>query len=98
MRSQGMFDFRGSNAPCQRTESTMRRRVGISADYGTTGQRGALLGTDHVHDALTRIPYIEIGNTKIRAIACQRIDLELGEMVAHRDNPRGSRHIVVDCR
>ena len=55
LRGQGVLDLGGADAEGQGAEGTMGRGVAVAADDDRAGQGEALLGPDHVHDALALI-------------------------------------------
>jgi hypothetical protein len=56
-----MFHLAGADAVRQRAEGAVRAGVRVAADHRHTGQRGAVLGADHVHDALALVEEREVG-------------------------------------
>ena len=55
LRHQHMRDFGGADAERIGAERAVGRRVAVAADDQQARQRQALLGADHMHDALPRI-------------------------------------------
>ena len=53
-----VLDLAGADAVRQRAEGAVRGGVAVAADDGGAGQRKALLGSDHVHDALADVALV----------------------------------------
>jgi hypothetical protein len=49
--------------------------MGVAADDGHAGQRGALLGAHHVHDALAPIENVELTDAVLATVPIQRLHL-----------------------
>ena len=54
-----------ADAVRQRAERAMRRGMAVAADDGGAGQREALLGPDHMHDALAAVALVIILDAEI---------------------------------
>ena len=72
-----VLDLRRADAEGERAEGAVRRRVAVAAYQGHTRQGEALFRTDDMDDAVTRIRHLEQRHAEGRAVAPQRIDLEL---------------------
>ncbi len=59
----------------------MRAGVRVAADHRHAGQGGALLRSDHVHDALAQVVHAEFGDAELAAVVVQRIDLRARDRV-----------------
>ena len=79
-------------------EGAVGRGMGITAHHRHAGQGRALLGPDHVHDALTVVIHLELHDAVLVAVRIQGIDLELGNGIADTAVAIGGRHIVVGDR
>ena len=55
LRRQHMGDLGGADAEGERADRAMRRRVAVAANYDHSGLAQALLGPDHMHDALPAV-------------------------------------------
>ena len=73
----------------QRPEGAVRGRVAVAADDGGAGQREALLGADHVHDALTHVELVVVLDAEILGVPGQRLHLEAA--LRRRRSRRGDR-------
>ena len=77
LRRQHVLDLGRADAESQRAQRAVRAGVRVAADHGHAGQRGALLRSDHVHDALTQIIHAEFGDAVLVAVGVQRVHLQL---------------------
>ena len=68
LRHQHMGDFGRADAERIGAERAMSRGVAVAADDQQTRQREALLGADHMHDALPRIVEAEQLDPMLRRI------------------------------
>ena len=57
LRGQHVLDLAGADAEGQGPEGAVGGGVAVAAHDRHAGQRAALLGADHVHDALVRIAH-----------------------------------------
>ena len=73
----------------------MRRRVAVAAHDRHAGQRAALLGPDHVHDALARIAHRVQRDAELGGVAAQHLDLLGRDRVGDRLVDVGRRDVVV---
>ncbi len=92
---EDMLDLRGSDAEGQRPEGTVGRGVAVSADDRHAGLGEALLGPDHVHDALALVSHGIAGHAELRAVGVERLELAARDRVI--DAPARGRggHVVV---
>ncbi len=99
LRGEHMLHLGGTDTEGQTAEGTVGAGVGVTADHGHAGQRGALLRANHVDDALTRIPEREIGgDAELADVAVQRDHLlARGEVFDALDAPlpAGGGRVVV---
>src|SRR5690606_7126510 len=82
LRSQHVFDFGCTDAKGECAHGAVGAGVRVSTNYGHTRQRGTLLGSDHVHDALADIVHTELGNAVFLAVLIQRVDLQARHGIA----------------
>ena len=73
---QHVLDLGGADAEGQRAERAVRRGVAVAADDGHAGQGEALLGADHVDDALADVVHVEVGHAELGDVLLQRLDLD----------------------
>jgi hypothetical protein len=59
LRGHRMFAFGGTDAPGQRAQAADGAGVAVGTDQRDAWQRNALLGRDHVHDALARVVKVD---------------------------------------
>ncbi len=96
LRRQNVFHFRSPDAVRQRAEGAVGGGVAVAADDGGAGQRETLLGADDMHDALTAVVLIVIGDTEFLGVLGHhphlldafRIRIGLGAV--------GGRNVVID--
>ena len=90
-----MRHFRGADTESKGAKRTVGRGVAVAADDQQAGQRQALLGPDHVHDALPPIVEAEqldpmLGGVFIH-LAHHARDLGIADAVAGRSR----RHVMI---
>ena len=95
LRGQHVLDFRGADAMCQTSKRAVRGRVRVAADNGHAWQGRALLWADHVHDALTLIVHVEIGQAVFFGVCIQRLDLQPGDRVSDAIGTVGGGDVVI---
>ena len=78
---QHVLHLGGADAVRQRAEGAVRGGVAVAAHDGGAGQREALLGPDHVHDALPDVALVVVFDAEILGIAGQRLDLDAALLV-----------------
>jgi hypothetical protein len=89
-------DIARTEAEAQSTERTVRRGVGVAAHQDHAGLGDALLGPDHVHDALPRIVQREVDDAELAGIARQQFNhAALVGVGDRRDVVAAARHPVV---
>ena len=101
LRGQHMLDLRRADAVGQGPERAVGRGVAIAADNGHARLGAALLGPDHVDDAVADIAHGEELDAVGRHIAPQRLQLQARLRIGHRAHPAPltfGRHIVVGHR
>ena len=86
----------GADAVGQRAEGAVGRGVAVAADDGGAGQGEALLGPDHVDDALALVALVVVVDAEVLGVLSQRFDLNLGLGVVDALGAVGGRHVVVD--
>ena len=69
LRGEHVLDLAGADAERERPERAVRRRVAVAAHDRHAGLREALLGPDHVDDALVGIAHREDGDAELGAVA-----------------------------
>ena len=65
---QHMLDLGRADAVRQRAEGAMRRGMAVAADDGRAGQGEALLGPDHMDDALALVALVVIFDAEIAGV------------------------------
>jgi hypothetical protein len=80
----------------QRAERAVRGSVAVTADNGGAGQRKALLGADHVDDALTLVVLVEIFDAEFPGVVSHHAHLLDALRVGIRFRAVGGRDVVVD--
>ncbi len=93
-----LLDLARADAEREGTERAVRRGVRVAADDRHAGLRDPELGADHVHDALAAMSPAVAADAELRAVAVERLELELRELVADRLGERGRRHVVIGRR
>jgi len=82
LRGQHVLDLAGADAVRQRAKGAVRAGVAVAADHGHAGQGGAVLGADHVHDALALVQEGEEGGGAVLIdVGVERGDLFLADRV-----------------
>ena len=98
---QHMLDLRGADALSQRPEGAVCGGVGIAADDGHPRLGAALLGPDHVDDAVALIAHGEELDAMVGDVARQGGELQARLGVGDRSHPPALAdrwHIVVGHR
>ncbi|CAB5078246.1 unannotated protein [freshwater metagenome] len=85
-----MLNFTGAHTECQRTESTVRRSVRVTANNRHTWLCKAELWSNNVHDSLVSIAERVETNTKLNSVIAECIDLCARHQVS-------DRLINIDC-
>ena len=98
LRREHIAHLACADAERDRAERAVRARVRIAAGDGRARLRDALLGADHVHDALLARRAIEKRDPKLRAILAQFIHHGLRERIAIRFDHLVGRDNVVHRR
>ena len=93
-----MLDLARPDADGQRAERAVRRRVAVAADDRHPGLREALLGTDHVDDALTGLAHGVQPDAELLAVLREHLHLLGRDRVAHRQVDVGGRDVVIHRR
>ena len=68
---------------CKTRKSTMGGGMRIAAHHRHAGQGRALLRPDHVHDALTAIVHIEIGQPVFFGVVIERFYLQTRNRISN---------------
>ena len=92
---QHVLDVGGSDTEGECRECAVRTGVRIARNDRHAGQGRALLGPDHVNDALAMVVIAEFGDSELGAVAGQRVDLEPRHGIGDRYLTRCRRHVVV---
>ena len=71
-----MLNFGGTDAERQCGKRAVRTGMRVAAHHGHAGQGRALLGADHMHDALAQISHLEFGDAQLGAVLIQRFHLQ----------------------
>ena len=71
-----VLDLARADAVGERAEGAMRGGVGVAADDGGAGKREALLGADHMHDALAAVALMVIFDAEVARVLGERLNLE----------------------
>ena len=96
LRGQDVLDLRRPDAERERAERAVRGGVRVAAHDHQTRLRVALLGTDHVHDALARRAHREERDAELRGVRGQRVHLALRDRVGDGTDRR--RNVVIHGR
>ena len=99
LRRQHVRDLGRADTEGETAERAVRRRMAVTAHERDAGQRDALLGSDHVHDALPPIADVEDGDAGCRCVLAEADDHAL--VIGVRDRglvARIGRHVVVGRR
>ncbi|GBE23354.1 hypothetical protein BMS3Bbin01_02738 [bacterium BMS3Bbin01] len=91
-----MLDLRCADAEGESAEGAVGGRVGVAADDHHARLRDALLGPDHVNDALAGIVQPEQRDPELFTVGDQGLDLSFGERVANAQISMDGRDAVVD--
>ena len=91
-----MLDLRGADAVRQRAERAVGGGMAVAADDGGAGQRKALLGADHVHDALAYVELVEIFDAEFLGVLRHHADLLGAFRIRIGLGAIGGRDVVVD--
>ena len=88
LRREHVLDLGGADAEGEAAERAVRAGVRIAADDRHPGQRGALLGPDHVHDALPPVAERKIGLRAVSPhVGVERLDLDARDRVVDARDP-----------
>ncbi len=96
LRRQHVLDLRRADAVRQRAERAVRRRVAVAAHDRGARQREALLGPDHVHDALPPVELVIVLDAEILDVLRQRLDLQPRFRLLDAVAAIRSRDVVID--
>ena len=91
-----VLDLARADAVGQRAERAMGRGMAVAADDGGAGQGEALLGPDHMDDALAAVALVIILDAEVLGVLRQRGDLQRGFGIVDAKGAVGGRHVVVD--
>ena len=95
LRGEHVLDLAGADAEGQRAERAVGRRVAVAAHDRQPGLREALLGTDHVHDALAGLAHRVQPDAELRAVVREHLHLLRRDRVGDRLVDVGGRDVVV---
>ncbi|MNI21227.1 hypothetical protein D3C73_747390 [compost metagenome] len=95
---QHVLDLGRADAEGQGAQRAVRAGMRIATDDRHARQRCALLGSDHVHDALTQVIHAEFGDAVFFAVRVQRIHLQARDGVVDALGAIQRRHVVVRHR
>jgi hypothetical protein len=90
-----VLDLAGADAERQRAEGAVGGGVAVAAHDGHARQRAALLGADHVDDALVGVAHREVGDAELGGVRPQRVDLLGRDRVGDRLVDVGGGDVVV---
>ena len=90
-----VLDLARADAERDRPERAVRGGVRVAAHDGHARHRAALLGADHVDDALARVTHREVDDAELGGVRPQRVDLLGRDRVGDRLVDVGRRHVVV---
>jgi hypothetical protein len=96
LRREDVFDLAGADAERERAERTVRAGMGIATDDDEAGLRVPLLGSDHVHDPLTRRPHRVDRDAELRRVDAESVHLASADLVG--DGPARGRDVVIHRR
>ena len=80
----------------QRAEGAVGGGVAVAADDGGAGQREALLGADHVDDALALVELVEVAHAELGGVLGEGLDLDAAFLLGDAARAVGGGNIVVD--
>src|SRR5690606_17910285 len=76
LSGEHVFDFGGTDTKCQSADCTVSAGVGVTTDHSHAGKRCALLGSNHMNNALADIVHVEQSDAVFFAVLVKRFDLE----------------------
>ena len=79
-----VLDLGRTNTESEARKRAMRAGMRVTADHRHARQRRALLGSDHMDDALTAIVNVEVDEFVLARVAIQRFDLDASDLVIDR--------------
>ena len=91
-----VLDLARADAMGERAEGAVGRGVAVAADDCGAGQGEALLGPDHMDDALAAVALVEILDAELACVLGKGGDLERQLGVVDALGAVGGRHVVVD--
>src|SRR5437867_3306134 len=71
-----VLDLAGADAVGERPEGAMGGGVRVAADDGSARQREALLGTDHMYDALAAVALMVVLDAEVARVLRERLNLQ----------------------
>src|SRR5262245_21984404 len=91
-----VLDLARADAVGKRPEGAMCRGMRIAADDGSARQRKALLGTDHVHDALAAVALMVVLDAEVARVLGERLNLQRRLRIVDALRAVRGRHVVID--
>ena len=93
-----VLDFRRADAMGERAERAVGRGVAVAAHDRHAGQGEALLGPDHVNDALALVELVEIFDAEIARVLGELLDLDGRFRILDPMRAIRGRHVVIHDR
>ena len=90
-----MFDLARANAVRQGTKGAVGRGVRVAADDCHARQGGALLGANHMNNALALVAHLELGDAEAIAVGIERVDLQTRNGVCNALGAVGRGNVVI---
>ena len=84
LRGEHVLDLARADAERERAERAVRRRVAVAAHDRHARLGEALLGTDHVHDALAGIAHRVAADAELLAVAREHVHLLRRDRILER--------------
>ncbi len=92
---EDVLDLGGADAERDGAEGSVGGGVGVAAHNGHPGQRPALLGSHHVHDALAGVAHREVHDAELGGVGPERLDLFAADRIGDRLVDVGGGDVVV---
>ena len=84
LRGEHVFDLARADTERQGAECTVGGGVAVAAHHGHPRQGAALLGCDHVDDALQRIAHREVDDPELGGVLTEHLHLAGGDQIGDR--------------
>ncbi len=91
-----MLDLARADAMGESPECAVGRSMAVAADDGGAGEREALFGPDHMHDALAAVALVIIFDAEFARVLGERCDLKRRFGIVDAMRAVGGRHVVID--